>query len=331
MLFRSMTLAVMLEYGGVCGAISRFGTSMSQAFGVPAMPVGQPGHCAFLWQKQAHEWSINNNISGWPKSHRHDGIQMTWGNQAWLVPMFQAAQKDLGAFLDAELLLATATVQTSAAAESQLAAARRRCPVHFGVWAGSVLLLQVRAASKQDWEEELAAAAKALSAFPLAYDVLLAKAEPFVLGKHAAVEARREHVLAASRVLTAMASQGADARSIGVAVSNVLARQCATPEVAPEAGIELGLSVAALLEAKPKEPLFAAWRAALEELVELTFHASESRAIAFGKLGQLCDRLHEQKRDRDARWLADRMVNACKQAKDAVLEQKAAELRKALG
>ena len=35
---------------GVCGAVSKFGASCCQAFGVAAMPVGQPGHCAMIWR-----------------------------------------------------------------------------------------------------------------------------------------------------------------------------------------------------------------------------------------------------------------------------------------
>lgn len=328
---KPMTMAVMLEYGGVCGAISRFGTSMSQAFGVPAMPVGQPGHCAFLWQKQAHEWSINNNISGWPESHRHDGIQMTWGNQAWLVPLFQTAQKDLGAFVDAELLLATAPLQSPSEAESLLAAARRRCPQHFGVWGASVLALQARAAGKAEWQAMLALAAKDLAQFPLAYEALLVKAEPFLLGKHATQEARQEYLFATTQVVAGMVMHGADARSGGFAVSNVLARMCQGNELAPVDSVELGLRVANSLEAKAKEPLFGAWRAALEELAERAIRAKETRAIAYSKLQEVCSRLREQKRDRDARWLADRIVNACKQAKDADLEAKAVAFRKSLG
>ena len=47
------TLERMSRDGGVCGAVSKFAAGMSQAHGVPACPVGQPGHCAYLWWKQA--------------------------------------------------------------------------------------------------------------------------------------------------------------------------------------------------------------------------------------------------------------------------------------
>ena len=45
------TLPRILAYGGVCGAVSKWGASCCQAFGVCAMPVAQPGHCAMIWRQ----------------------------------------------------------------------------------------------------------------------------------------------------------------------------------------------------------------------------------------------------------------------------------------
>ena len=42
----------MCRTGGVCGAVSKVAAGMSQAWGVCAMPVGQPGHCAYIWQRR---------------------------------------------------------------------------------------------------------------------------------------------------------------------------------------------------------------------------------------------------------------------------------------
>lgn len=36
-----------LLHGGVCGSLSTFGTQAAAAHGIPAYPVGQPGHCAY--------------------------------------------------------------------------------------------------------------------------------------------------------------------------------------------------------------------------------------------------------------------------------------------
>ena len=59
-----VTLAKMAEVGAVCGGISKFGVAMAQAFGVPATPVAQPGHCAYLWWKEG-KWTLSNDVGAW--------------------------------------------------------------------------------------------------------------------------------------------------------------------------------------------------------------------------------------------------------------------------
>ncbi|MEG2867485.1 MAG: discoidin domain-containing protein [Terrisporobacter sp.] len=66
------TIEKVVEYGGVCGALSKYGTASCQVFGVPAYPVGQPGHCAFLYLTSKNEWQIGNNISGWTGTNGFD-------------------------------------------------------------------------------------------------------------------------------------------------------------------------------------------------------------------------------------------------------------------
>eukprot|EP00913_Durusdinium_trenchii_P009375 g8811.t1 len=72
------TMPRILSYGGVCGAVSKFGASCCQAFGVPAMPVGQPGHCAMIWRGPGGRWCLENDNGGWNQSWMHDKIQRTW-------------------------------------------------------------------------------------------------------------------------------------------------------------------------------------------------------------------------------------------------------------
>ena len=68
------TLARLAELGAVCGGISMFGVAMAQAFGIPAVPVAQPGHCAFLWRKDG-QWIISNDVGGIDTSIIHNGFQ----------------------------------------------------------------------------------------------------------------------------------------------------------------------------------------------------------------------------------------------------------------
>lgn len=94
--YRPESIDVLCEVGGVCGAVSKVGTAVSQAFGVPGMPVAQPGHCAFLWQKRPGLWVLSNDISGWGESKKHEGIQSTWGNSAWMVVLMELCQQGRG-------------------------------------------------------------------------------------------------------------------------------------------------------------------------------------------------------------------------------------------
>ncbi len=43
-------------HGGVCGALSHVGATAAAARGIPAYPVGQPGHCAYGFRPARGEW-----------------------------------------------------------------------------------------------------------------------------------------------------------------------------------------------------------------------------------------------------------------------------------
>lgn len=100
---RPVTMAVLLEIGAVCGGISKFGCSMSQAFGIPAMPVGQPGHCAFLWWNEGN-WTLSNDNAGLGQSIVHDGIQWSWNRNAEYIVLMDRAQQNLQAYVLSEKL-----------------------------------------------------------------------------------------------------------------------------------------------------------------------------------------------------------------------------------
>lgn len=59
------TLPVYVEYGGVCGAVSKAACKFLRSKGIPSYTIGQPGHCAFLWKSADGSWKIGNNIYGW--------------------------------------------------------------------------------------------------------------------------------------------------------------------------------------------------------------------------------------------------------------------------
>lgn len=62
--------------GGVCGALSHYGTVAAMAHGIPAYTVGQPGHCAYAVRLKRGEWTGG---FGGPDGGMHNYI---FGNQA---------------------------------------------------------------------------------------------------------------------------------------------------------------------------------------------------------------------------------------------------------
>ena len=59
------SLAEVIEHGGVCGTVSKFDSVALNAFGVPGILVGQPGHAAVIYFDDNHNWQGNNWISSW--------------------------------------------------------------------------------------------------------------------------------------------------------------------------------------------------------------------------------------------------------------------------
>lgn len=62
---KPISLQIYVEYGGVCGAVSKGAAGFVKAKGIPSYTIGQPGHCAFVWKGTDGEWKIGNNIYGW--------------------------------------------------------------------------------------------------------------------------------------------------------------------------------------------------------------------------------------------------------------------------
>jgi hypothetical protein len=359
---KPMTLAVMLEYGGVCGAISRFGTSMSQAFGVPAMPVGQPGHCAFIWQQTPHAWAINNDISGWAESGRHDGIQITWGQPAWMVPLMQDAQSDRADFARSEVLRFGAEFVGRSApdAADEAALLAEACDArgtNFGAWRAR--FERMRAAAKDvksgQWKQAVKEAASALARHPMAFAELVAIAEPSLLPSKPTDKARAEYAKDIAEAVAAMAKAGADATLADFAVRGVVIRQAeALAADAPRAGravvlgedapadaklapgraedvIDLAFGAANAFDVAPDGPAHGAWQRQLGRIVSGGVRQPAAREATIRRVQSMVAALMKAKREGDARWLADRLVDAAKAVKDADLEAKAAQFRASLG
>ncbi|MBM4052030.1 MAG: hypothetical protein FJ270_04720 [Planctomycetes bacterium] len=353
---RPMTLPIIVEVGGVCGAISRFGTSMCQAFGIPAMPVGQPGHCAFIWQKEPHQWSLNNDVSGWAESGRHAGIQMSWGNPAWLVPMMQAAQAKPAAYLEAQTLLEATAIAWGKPADdlAVLAEATERCPLHLAAWRARVALILQSKQSASLAKKALKEAAVALATQPMAFAEIALALHPLA-APEAASSAARSWFLARIDELSTMAEGGADSTLCSMAATTMLERAAtamtakgtaaaraivrgnAAPGGAPTITASEVKSIAELCTDGinrldgPGGSRHAAWRQAMQRLVAGLVAQPVARDRSLERIESQVSNLASSNRADDARWLADRLVDACKATKDAELEAKATALRASLG
>jgi chitin-binding protein len=353
---RPMTLPTIVEVGGVCGAISRFGTSMCQAFGIPAMPVGQPGHCAFIWQKEPHQWSLNNDISGWAESGRHSGIQTAWGDPAWLVPMMQAAQAKPDAYLDAQTLLEATTIAWGKPADdlAVLTEATGRCPMHMAAWRARAALIVQSKQPASAAKKALKDAASALSTQPLAYAELALMLQP-VIAADADSTSARSWFLARIDDIVIMAAAGADSTLCSMAATSLLERACSAMtakgaasarailrgDAAPGGAPTITSSeVKAIAEFSsdginrldgPGGSRHAAWRQAIQRLVTGLVAQPVERDRSLARFEAQVAGLASANRTDDARWLADRLVDACKATKDADLEAKATALRASLG
>jgi len=104
-----ITLEVLYQYGAVCGGISKFGTAMAQAFGLPALPVGQPGHCAFIWLNNGTKWVISNDITGWSQSQTHLPVMYSWKRPAAFFTLMHEAQQKPDAYRLSEKMRILAT------------------------------------------------------------------------------------------------------------------------------------------------------------------------------------------------------------------------------
>ncbi|QWH32089.1 chitin-binding protein (plasmid) [Bacillus mycoides] len=152
-------LSSLYRFGGVCGNISKFGTQVSQAFGVAAMPVGQPGHCALIWNNKPSSWNLGNDISGWGESSRHDATVIPWSdnsptNQVPYMLLFENAERDPVKLDQSERLRWLAKAMTSA--DNKIAIYKistNILPINFLVWKDYVsLMLQSPNVTDAEWK-----------------------------------------------------------------------------------------------------------------------------------------------------------------------------------
>ena len=131
--FLPVTLENYCKFGGVCGAISRFGVAMAQAHGIPALMVGQPGHGAFIWYK-GESWSLANRVRGWDKSKTNPRIQYSWRREAPFFQLMNDAQKKFTQYVISEKIRLLSTLVEPSLSFKLLFSATHLCHENYRIW-----------------------------------------------------------------------------------------------------------------------------------------------------------------------------------------------------
>ncbi len=120
-------LWIVFEEGAVCGGLSKTGSNIQCSWGYPATPVGQPGHCAYIYMYNVgggkNAWQLTNSIvaSGWanttptmmPYGWGSGGANVTNNNtiqSASYMFLSQEAQNEYDKFEQANMLMLMAKV-----------------------------------------------------------------------------------------------------------------------------------------------------------------------------------------------------------------------------
>lgn len=131
---KKITLQLLTEYGGVCGAVSKFGSAMCQAYGIPSIVMGQPGHCAFAW-KNNDRWIIGNDIYGWGASNINNSKRFPFGGVGAQIPLMADLYKDESGFRQSHRLLQVSQLVKRGDLSLKMAElALDKCPINVDAW-----------------------------------------------------------------------------------------------------------------------------------------------------------------------------------------------------
>lgn len=181
-------LWIVFEEGAVCGGISKTGSNLLTAFGVPGVVIGQPGHAAYLRYKYDDAektadglgvWEIWNDVSGWTESYKDERLLAGWGNESWTegsrvsyVLLAQAAINDEQSYNTAENLIRLAQLNEDNAEELYEAALEVQ-GINLDAWAGLIDVYQAQGRGDDDYLALAGRISESLKYYPLPmYQVL---------------------------------------------------------------------------------------------------------------------------------------------------------------
>ena len=180
--------------GSVCGGISKSGTNIRGARGIPATVIGQPGHAAMLCYGKNSEgkgyWGIDNNVSGWTLSTKNERHLLGWGNESWqrthaTIVYFNLAQdalNDYDNYVKAEenVMLAKAYEGDAAKQEELYERALKFQPINIDAWYGLIKTYEAKGAPQEAFITLVKRIADTMVGYPLPMHDLFNVIEPFL-------------------------------------------------------------------------------------------------------------------------------------------------------
>lgn len=159
------------EVGGVCGSLSHYGANAARANGIPAITMGEPGHCAYAVRVSKGNWQPAYTLS-WQR-----GLHTSLWGRTWTQLVIQEAAFGNKAAYDvcqAHLWQARSLKEKNPdLAEAAYAAALEAQPINVPAWIESVEFLRdVRKPKPEAWSVIGRSIATKLSGYPeSAWDV----------------------------------------------------------------------------------------------------------------------------------------------------------------
>ncbi len=133
------------KVGGVCGALSYYGSAAAKAHGVPSTPGGQPGHCAYtVWSPTQGRWTLAYNIA--PYTGPHFAL---WGGRGRYA--FQELAADAFARPGMRTSMRLLWAALDAPSAEAFRAAAEACPQNYAVWREWAAWLKGRKADARAW------------------------------------------------------------------------------------------------------------------------------------------------------------------------------------
>lgn len=153
------------DVGGVCGSLSHYGANAARANGIPAITMGEPGHCAYAVRVKRGEWTPAYSLS-WQR-----GLHTSLWGSTWTQLVLQEkalGDKEAHDVSTAHLWQARSLAKTQPdLAETAYRLALEAQPIHQPAWREAVRFL--RDARKPDaaaWSAIQSAALGALADHP---------------------------------------------------------------------------------------------------------------------------------------------------------------------